>query len=35
MFTVATTGVDAISMGGLTHSAPAADLSMKLVHDRA
>jgi nicotinate-nucleotide pyrophosphorylase (carboxylating) len=32
---VATTGVDAISMGGLTHSAPAADLSMKLVHDRA
>lgn len=32
---VAATGVDAISVGGLTHSAPAADLSMKLVQEKA
>jgi nicotinate-nucleotide pyrophosphorylase (carboxylating) len=28
---IAATGVDAISIGGLTHSAPAADLSLELV----
>jgi nicotinate-nucleotide pyrophosphorylase (carboxylating) len=27
---MAATGVDAISIGGLTHSAPAADLSLEL-----
>jgi nicotinate-nucleotide pyrophosphorylase (carboxylating) len=27
---IAATGVDAISIGGLTHSAPAADLSLEL-----
>ncbi|MFH1812205.1 MAG: carboxylating nicotinate-nucleotide diphosphorylase [Pseudomonadota bacterium] len=32
---VAATGVDAISMGGLTHSAVAVDLSMKLVPGQA
>jgi nicotinate-nucleotide pyrophosphorylase (carboxylating) len=30
---VAATGVDAISIGALTHSAPAADLSLELVED--
>ena len=28
---IAATGVDAISIGGLTHSAPAADLSLELL----
>jgi len=30
---VAETGVDLISIGALTHSAPAADISMKIVKE--
>ncbi len=30
---MAATGVDAISIGGLTHSAPAADLSLELIDE--
>jgi nicotinate-nucleotide pyrophosphorylase (carboxylating) len=32
---IARTGVDAISVGALTHSAPAADLSLEIVDDEA
>jgi nicotinate-nucleotide pyrophosphorylase (carboxylating) len=32
---VAETGVDFISVGALTHSAPALDLSLRLVQGRA